>query len=232
MALVVLRAPAIVLPNRVLDRFLLGVQRVRSTPRKSDLGGHPAPQLDPHLVEARGQLAPRAVGQEERVMNLCVVGRRMRTIKARTIQRELVSSHELVPTRVVEVRERLVKRDVLEALDARLSFHTCPFVAVRWRPQGSISHLTRSSHQRKDQRKRDASAGVRESLATRVPTATPLSWADDAVAPDHETHTARLRSVSREAPAPFAPATHHVSSDLGLRHFVRGALRAAPIINL
>ena len=166
------------------------------------------------------------------MVNFRVVRRSMRAVKARAIQRELVSSHELVPTRVVEVRERLVKRDVLEALDARLSFHTCPFVAARWRPQGSVSHLTRSSHQRKDQRKRDASAGVRESLATRIPTAAPLSWANDAVAPDHETHTARLRSVSREAPAPFAPATHHVSSDLGLRHFVRGAPRAAPMLNL
>ena len=97
------------------------------------LRGDAPTELDAHLVEARRMLAAGAAQEKERVVDFHVVRRAMRAIEPRAVDGQRVCRAELIACVMVEIRHRLVERDVLEALDDRLSLHTRPFVAARQR---------------------------------------------------------------------------------------------------
>ena len=94
------------------------------------LGGQAAPAARRAFRRSSGRVCPRArPEQEERVVHLGVVRGRARAVEARPVEGERVGGVELVPDGVLEIRIGLLDGNGVEALDARLSLHACPFVA-------------------------------------------------------------------------------------------------------
>jgi len=116
----------------------------------------------PHLVEAGGPLADGAAEQKESVVHLGVVRQRARTVEARSLESDRVRGVQLVPGRMFEVRTGFLDGNGVEALDARLSLHACPFVARFFVEASSLQ----APDERNDERQRDARAEPRPASNT------------------------------------------------------------------
>jgi hypothetical protein len=105
--------------------------RSRPSPRGPSclaLRGHAPLQLDAHQIEAGSLELPRATEEEERVMNLRVVGRLGRAIELVAIGRQREGRAQLVAVRSIEIRECLLEGDAIQALDGRSGSH--PFTSL------------------------------------------------------------------------------------------------------